>query len=111
MTKIVREGETHVKKQFSGGSRCCRCRIRGRGVWTRSAGAHSDTDAGGNGFQHHRTGDPISRTTWMMVLGPGIRENVVVDRPVESTDLVPTLGSLFGFNARFAQGKPLPEVL
>jgi hypothetical protein len=74
-------------------------------------GRDSDTDAGGNGFQHHRTGDPISRTTWMMVLGPGIRENVVVDRPVESTDLVPTLGSLFGFNARFAQGKPLPEVL
>jgi hypothetical protein len=74
-------------------------------------GRDSDTDAGGNGFQHHRTGDPISRTTWMMVLGPGIRENAVVDRPVESTDLVPTLGSLFGFNARFAQGKPLPEVL
>jgi hypothetical protein len=71
-------------------------------------GRDSDTDAGGNGFQHHRTGDAISRTTWMMVLGPGIRENVVVDRPVESTDLVPTLGSLFGFNARFAQGKPLP---
>jgi hypothetical protein len=74
-------------------------------------GRDSDTDAGGNGFQHHRTGDPISRTTWMMVLGPGIRENAVVDRPVDSTDLVPTLGSLFGFNARFAQGKPLPEVL
>jgi hypothetical protein len=74
-------------------------------------GRDSDTDPGGNGFQHHRTGDPISRTTWMMVMGPGIRENVVVDRPVESTDLVPTLGSLLGFNARFAQGKPLPEVL
>jgi len=74
-------------------------------------GRDSDTDAGGNGFQHHRTGDPISRTTWMMVLGPGIRENVVVDRPVESTDLVPTLGSIFGFSARRAQGKPLTEVL
>ena len=41
----------------------------------------------------------------MMVRGPGIRENAIVDRPVESTDLVPTLGSLFGFSASF-QGKP-----
>jgi arylsulfatase A-like enzyme len=74
-------------------------------------GRDSDTDAGGNGFQHHRTGDAISRTTWMIAMGPGIRENFVVDRPVESTDLVPTLGSLLGFSARFSQGKPLPEVL
>jgi hypothetical protein len=74
-------------------------------------GRDSDTEPGGNGFQHHRTGDALSRTTWMIALGPGIRENVVVDRPVESIDLVPTLGSLFGFQSRFSQGKPLPEVL
>ena len=60
-------------------------------------GRDSDIDPGGNGFQHHRTGDPMSRTTWMMALGPGIRQNVVVDRPVESIDLIPTLGSLLGF--------------
>src|SRR5437588_1335750 len=74
-------------------------------------GRDSDTDAGGNGFQHHRTGDALSRTTWMMALGPGIRENFVVDRRVESTDLVPSLGSLLGFTPRFSQGKPIPEVL
>lgn len=73
-------------------------------------GRDSDTDAGGNGFQHHRTGDPLSRTTWMLALGAGVRENFVVDRPIGSTDLVPTLGSIFGFSARFAQGSPLPEV-
>jgi hypothetical protein len=73
-------------------------------------GRDSDTDAGGNGFQHHRTGDPLSRTTWIIALGPGIRENTIVDRPVESVDLVPTLGSIFGFSARLAQGKPLTEV-
>jgi len=73
-------------------------------------GRDSDSDAGGNGFQHHRTGDPLSRTTWMLALGAGARENFVVDRPVESTDLVPTLGALFGFSARFSQGKPLPEL-
>ena len=74
-------------------------------------GRDSDEDAGGNGFQHHRTGDALSRTTWAMVLGPGVPQNVVVDRPVESIDLIPTLGRRLGFNARFAAGKPLVEVL
>ncbi len=73
-------------------------------------GRDSDADAGGNGFQHHRTGDPLSRTTWMMAMGPGVRENIVVDRRVESTDLVPTLGSLLGFSPELATGKPLQEV-
>jgi hypothetical protein len=73
-------------------------------------GRDSDIEAGGNGFQHHRTGDPVSRTTWMLGMAPGIRENVIVDRPVESVDLVPTLGAVLGFNPRFSQGKPLPEV-
>lgn len=73
-------------------------------------GRDSDTDAGGNGFQHHRTGDALSRTTWMMALGPGIRENVTVDRPVESIDLVPTLAHLLGCTPRFAAGRVLPEV-
>jgi hypothetical protein len=47
----------------------------------------------------------------MIALGSGVRENFVVDRRVESTDLVPTLGSLLGFTPRFSQGKPIPEVL
>jgi hypothetical protein len=73
-------------------------------------GRDSDIDSGGNGFQHHRTGDQWSRTTWMMVLGPGIRQNVVVDRPIESIDLIPTLGALLGFDARLSQGKRVAEV-
>jgi arylsulfatase A-like enzyme len=67
-------------------------------------------DSGGNGFQHHRTGDPLSRTTWMLALGSGARQKTIVDRPVESVDLVPTIGALLGFDARFSQGKPIPEV-
>jgi hypothetical protein len=74
-------------------------------------GRDSDLDSGGNGFQHHRTGDTLSRTTWMMVLGPGIRQNTVIDRPVDSLDLIPTLGSLLGFNARSAQGRPIAEIV
>jgi len=74
-------------------------------------GRDSDEDAGGNGFQHHRTGDITSRTTWMMALGPGIREGVVYDRAVDSIDLVPTLGSMMGFTASLSKGKPIPEIL
>ena len=74
-------------------------------------GRDSDIDSGGNGFQHHRTGDPVSRTTWMMVLGPDVKQNVVIDRPIQSVDLIPTLGSYFGFDARFTSGKPVAEVV
>jgi hypothetical protein len=74
-------------------------------------GRDSDEDAGGNGFQHHRTGDELSRTTWLMALGPGIREGVVYDRAVDSTDLVPTLGSMLGFSAALSQGKPIAELI
>src|SRR5271165_4742743 len=74
-------------------------------------GRDSDDDSGGNGFQHHRTGDAISRTTWMMALGAGVRPGVVFDRAMESTDLVPTIGSMLDFSAALAQGKPIPELL
>ncbi len=74
-------------------------------------GRDSDLDSAGNGFQHHRTGDPLSRTTWMMALGPHVRQNATVDRPLESVDLVPTLGGLLGFATPHSIGKPIAEVL
>ncbi len=74
-------------------------------------GRDGDDDASGNGFQHHRTGDVLSRTTWMLVAGPGVREGAVFDRAVDSTDLVPTLGALLGFSASFSQGQPVREIL
>jgi hypothetical protein len=73
-------------------------------------GRDSDEDSGGNGFQHHRTGDALSRTTWMMAMGAGVREGVVIDRALDSTDLVPSIGSILGFNASQAEGKPIVEL-
>jgi len=73
-------------------------------------GRDSDENSGGNGFQHHRTGDALSRTTWLLAAGAGIREGLVFDHPVEPTDLVPTIGSLFGFSPALVQGKPIPEL-
>jgi hypothetical protein len=74
-------------------------------------GRDADADASGNGFQHHRTGDPLSRTTWLMALGPGIRQGVTIDRRVESIDLVPTLGGMLGFPTPGSQGRRLVEIL
>jgi hypothetical protein len=73
-------------------------------------GRDSDTDAGGNGFQHHRTGGAASRTTWMMALGAGVRAGTVYDGPVQSIDLVPTIGAIMGFSAKLSQGRPLTEL-
>lgn len=73
-------------------------------------GRDSDEDSGGNGFQHHRTGDAASRTTWMMALGAGVREGVVYDTPMQSIDLVPTLGAIMGFSPSLAQGSLIKEL-
>jgi hypothetical protein len=74
-------------------------------------GRDADEDPGGNGFQHHRTGDAASRTTWMMAMGAGVRPGVVYDNPIQSIDLVPSLGALMGFSAAQSQGKPIRELL
>jgi len=74
-------------------------------------GRDADQDSGGNGFQHHRTGDPASRTTWMMALGAGVRPGVIYDNPIQSIDLVPSIGSIMGFTAEQSQGKPIKELL
>jgi hypothetical protein len=74
-------------------------------------GRDSDFSSSGNGFQHHRTGDPLSRTTWMMALGPRIRPDTTIDRPLDSLDLVPTLGAMLGFATPLAHGRPITEVL
>jgi arylsulfatase A-like enzyme len=47
----------------------------------------------------------------MMALGAGVREGVVYDRPVQSIDLVPTLGAMMGFSPRLSQGRPISELL
>ncbi len=74
-------------------------------------GRDADEDSGGNGFQHHRTGDAASRTTWMMALGAGVRPGVVYDHPMQSIDLVPTLGAMMGFSPSLAQGRQIKELV
>lgn len=73
-------------------------------------GRDADQDAGGNGFQHHRTGDVASRTTWMMILGKGVRGGVLYEHPVQSIDLVPSLGAMLGFSPVQSRGKPISQL-
>ncbi len=73
-------------------------------------GRDADGDAAGNGFQHHRTGSATARTTWMLALGPHVRQNTIVDRPIESIDLVPTIGCALGFDTK-SPGRCLWELL
>ena len=74
-------------------------------------GRDADGDPGGNGFQHHRTGGAMARTTWLLALGPGIRQNVTVDRVIQPIDLVPTIGKRHGFETPYVNGAPIAELV
>lgn len=70
-----------------------------------------DADGEASGFQHHRTGSPMARTTWMLALGRGAGGGRIVGRPLESVDLAPTVGAMLGFPTPFAEGRPVAELL
>jgi hypothetical protein len=36
---------------------------------------------------------------------------MVFDRPLQPTDLVPTIGSILGFSASLSEGSPISELL
>jgi hypothetical protein len=74
-------------------------------------GRDGDNDPGGNGFQHHRTGSASARTTWLMTLGPAVRQKTIVERPIESIDLAAAVSGVLGFDARLVQGKQIPELV
>src|SRR5246500_5722721 len=74
-------------------------------------GRDADGDPGGNGFQHHRTGGAMARTTWLLALGPGIRQNVTVDRAIQPIDLVPAIGKRHGFETPYVNGAPIAELV
>ena len=73
-------------------------------------GRDADDDPAGNGFQHHRTGGAMARTTWMLALGPHLRHNTTVDRPIESIDLIPTIGRCLSFDTA-STGRIIGELL
>jgi hypothetical protein len=53
----------------------------------------------------------MARTTWLLALGPGIRQNVTVDRAIQPIDLVPTIGKRHGFETPYVNGAPIAELV
>ena len=47
----------------------------------------------------------------MMVLGAGTRQGVVYDTPIQSIDLVPSIGAMMGFSPSQSSGKLIPELV
>ncbi len=47
----------------------------------------------------------------MMALGAGVRQGVIIDEPVQSIDLVPSLGAMMGFSPAQAQGRLIKELV
>jgi hypothetical protein len=73
-------------------------------------GRDADGDPAGNGFQHHRTGGAAARTTWLLALGPHVRQKMIVERRIESIDLVPTIGRHVGFSTA-STGRYIEELI
>ncbi len=70
-----------------------------------------DADGEASGFQHHRTGSPMARTTWMLALGRGAGGGRIVHRPLESIDITPTVGAMLGSPTPLAAGSPVAELV
>jgi hypothetical protein len=47
----------------------------------------------------------------MLAMGAGVRPGVVYENPVQSIDLVPSVGAMMGFSASLSSGKPIRELL
>lgn len=59
--------------------------------------------------QHHFN-TKSAREIFALVMGPGIANGVVVDKPAEQIDIAPTIAALMGFKAEHAQGEVREEV-
>ena len=61
-------------------------------------------------FQHHFNSQS-AREVFTLILGPGIRRGVVVDRHVEHISVASTIGQLMGFKTHHAEGRVLEEAI
>jgi hypothetical protein len=46
----------------------------------------------------------------LMALGPDVRQNTIVTRPIESIDLAPSVAALLGCDAQSARGRLIGEL-
>ena len=63
------------------------------------------------GFAYCDGADESTKHVSCVMVGPGVRRGVVVQRRCEQIDVLPTIAALMGFAAPHADGKAIGEVL
>jgi hypothetical protein len=61
-------------------------------------------------FQHHFN-SRSAHEIWALIAGPGISGGKVVDRPVDQSQITPTIGALMGFRTPLAEADAVTAVL
>jgi hypothetical protein len=69
-----------------------------------------DGDLAGNGFANHRSGDESCRRVWLVALGAGVPKGAGTERPIQTTDVAPTVAKILGVTMPDCEGRPLPEI-
>lgn len=70
---------------------------------------HGRHEPSRGGFFHHGCFCEGCRRSFMLLVGPGIRQGFVSDRFHSEVDLAPTIGALLGFETPGATGYPISE--
>ena len=79
-------------------------------LWiTNDHGRHLDGIS--DGFAGHGDQCEGCRHISLLALGPQLPKGLVVDTPYETIDLLPTVGSLFGFSTASFMGQPILELV
>lgn len=78
-------------------------------IVTTDHGRHFDHVS--TGWHDHNCSCNGCRKSFLLMLGPGIREGFSSDEPVSLLDVAPTVASLMGIDMPYARGRVLTEVL
>lgn len=61
-------------------------------------------------YMHHNEGNyPEDSSVWLYVYGPGVKENKVIERPIQHVDIFATVVKIFGLDVSFGDGKVLED--
>ena len=103
----IRWADRHVWNMWTALQELSRYRDRTYFIITTDHGRHSP-DRGG--FAHHGCFCDGCRHSFMLLIGPGIRQGFVDDEFHDETDLAPTIGAAIGFSTPGCDGEPMTEI-
>jgi hypothetical protein len=71
---------------------------------------HGRHEPARGGYPHHGCFCEGCRRSFLLVLGPGIKQGFVSDQPHSELDVAPTIGRAIGFETPSATGSPIMEI-